>query len=209
MNIILIGPPASGKGTMAKTMSKDFGFAHISTGEIFRDNIKKGTPLGDEVKDYLDKAVLVPDEITVNVIKKRILEKDCEKGIIFDGFPRNMKQAEMLETFAKIDAVIFLDVDLSLIEKRILGRKTCSVCEKIYNTSTYNSDTCECGGKLYTRKDDDVETIRKRYKIYENETAPLLEYYKDQITKFSAKDTPDQTYQPVKEFLEDLQRRTK
>jgi len=202
MKIVLIGAPASGKGTLAKFLSKDFNLPHISTGEIFRDNIKNNTELGKKVKTYLDSAILVPDEITVEVVKKRIAEKDCKNGYILDGFPRNIEQATKFDKLVKLDFAIHLNVSLSEIEGRILGRKTCSVCEKIYNTRFYKLDKCECGGELYTRKEDNIETIRKRYNSYEKETVPIINHYKNILTTFNGKNSPEETYQPIKEFLE-------
>ena len=202
MKIILIGAPASGKGTLAQMLSQDFKLPHISTGEIFRENIKNNTELGKKVKSYLDEAVLVPDEITMEVVKQRIAEKDCENGYILDGFPRNIEQAKKFDKLVKVDFAIHLNVGLEQIEGRILGRKNCSVCGKIYNTRFYNSDKCECGGDLYTRKEDNIDTIRKRYYAYEKETVPIIGHYANILTSFNGKDSPAETYQPIKEFLE-------
>jgi len=201
MKIILVGPPASGKGTLAKFLSQDFKLPHISTGEIFRENIKNNTELGKKVKSYLDSAVLVPDEITMDVVKKRIAEKDCVNGYILDGFPRNTQQAKLFDKIVKADVAVHLDVGLKEIEDRILGRKNCSVCGRIYNTRFYKSDTCECGGKLFVRNDDNIDTIRKRYYAYEKETVPIISHYKSILKSFSGKDSPETTYQPIKEFL--------
>ncbi|MDD2445799.1 MAG: nucleoside monophosphate kinase [Clostridia bacterium] len=204
MKLVLIGPPASGKGTLARFICEDFNLPHISTGEIFRENIKKGTELGKTVKPYLDKAELVPDEITMQVVKERISKDDCKDGYVLDGFPRNKTQAELFEPMAKMDAAIHLNVDLKEIEGRILGRKTCSVCEKIYNTRYYDSDTCECGGKLYTREDDDIETIRRRFAQYETETVPIISHYKNILKTFSGGSTPQDTYEPIKVYIKEI-----
>lgn len=201
MKIILVGPPAGGKGTLAKSLRDDFKLPHISTGEIFRENIKNNTELGKQVKSYLDEGTLVPDDITMEVVKKRIAEQDCKNGYILDGFPRNTQQAVKYDKIDKADVVIHLNVGLQEIEDRILGRKTCAVCGKIYNTRFYKSDTCECGGKLTTRNDDNIDTIRKRYHSYEKETVPILNHYKSILKSFSGKDSPEQTYTPIKEFL--------
>lgn len=199
MNLIMLGAPGSGKGTMAKLIAKDFELPHISTGDIFRENIKNQTEIGKQAKAIMDKGELVPDEITIKIVENRLKEDDCKDGFILDGFPRNLIQAKALEKFAKIDRVILLDVPNEEIERRIAGRRACRDCGEIYNTETYDKTTCaKCGGELYQRDDDKLETVRNRLEVYEKQTAPLIDFYQDKIFRAEGKDTPQETYEPVK-----------
>ena len=199
MNIIMLGAPGSGKGTMAKLIASDFEIPHISTGDIFRENIKNQTEIGKQAKELIDKGELVPDEITIKIVENRLKENDCQKGFILDGFPRNIAQAKALETFAKIDRVILLDVSDEEIERRIVGRRACKNCGEIYNLETYDKQTCEkCGGELYQRDDDKLETVRHRLQVYKKQTAPLIEYYRDNIFRVEGKETAKETYEPVR-----------
>ena len=199
MNLIMLGAPGSGKGTMAKLIAKDFELPHISTGDIFRENIKNQTEIGKQAKAIMDKGELVPDEITIKIVENRLKENDCKDGFILDGFPRNLIQARALEKFAKIDRVILLDVPNEEIERRIAGRRACRDCGEIYNTETYDKTTCaKCGGELYQRDDDKLETVRNRLEVYEKQTAPLIDFYQDKIFRAEGKDTPQETYEPVK-----------
>ena len=199
MNLIMLGAPGSGKGTMAKLIAKDFELPHISTGDIFRENIKNQTEIGKQAKGFMDKGELVPDEITIKIVENRLKEDDCKDGFILDGFPRNLIQARALEKFAKIDRVILLDVPNEEIERRIAGRRACRDCGEIYNTETYDKTTCaKCGGELYQRDDDKLETVRNRLEVYEKQTAPLIDFYQDKIFRAEGKDTPQETYEPVK-----------
>ena len=199
MNIIMLGAPGSGKGTMAKLIASDFEIPHISTGDIFRENIKNQTEIGKQAKELIDKGELVPDEITIKIVENRLKENDCQNGFILDGFPRNIAQAKALETFAKIDRVILLDVSDEEIERRIVGRRACKNCGEIYNVGTYDKQTCEkCGGELYQRDDDKLETVRHRLQVYKKQTAPLIEYYRDNIFRVEGKETAKETYEPVR-----------
>ena len=199
MNLIMLGAPGSGKGTMAKLIAKDFALPHISTGDIFRENIKNQTEIGKQAKAIIDRGELVPDEITIKIVENRLKEDDCKDGFILDGFPRNLTQAKALENFAKIDRVILLDVPNEEIERRMSGRRTCKDCGEIYNTETYDKTTCaKCGGELYQREDDKLETVRNRLEVYERQTAPLINFYQDKIFRAEGKDTPQETYEPVK-----------
>ena len=199
MNLIMLGAPGSGKGTMAKLIAKDFALPHISTGDIFRENIKNQTEIGKQAKAIIDRGELVPDEITIKIVENRLKEDDCKDGFILDGFPRNLTQAKALENFAKIDRVILLDVPNEEIERRMSGRRTCKDCGEIYNTETYDKTTCaKCGGELYQRDDDKLETVRNRLEVYEKQTAPLIDFYQDKIFRAEGKDTPQETYEPVK-----------
>lgn len=202
MNIILLGAPFSGKGTLARQIVADFGLVQISTGDLFRENIKNGTDVGKLAKTYIDKGQLVPDSVTIAMLEQRIKQGDCKKGFILDGFPRTIEQAKALENIAEVDAVIQLDVSFDEIRRRCLGRRTCSKCGEIYNTSTYNKPTCKlCGSPLFQRDDDNLETVNNRLEVYEKMTAPLINFYADRLFVVNGGSTPEQTYEPVKNFL--------
>ena len=181
MNIILLGAPGAGKGTQATRISEKYGLPHISTGDIFRDNIKRGTEIGLLAKSYTDKGQLVPDEVTCKIVEGRLAEEDCKGGYLLDGFPRNLFQAQELDKFSKVDAVINIDIDLSLLMDRLCGRRVCKSCGESYHVNFLNGKTtCDkCGGELYQRKDDNEETVGNRLRVYSDQTAPLIEYYKN------------------------------
>ena len=208
MKIILLGAPFSGKGTLARNIMKDFDIVQISTGDIFRENIKNGTKIGLEAKSYMDKGELVPDTVTIKMLEARLKEKDCKNGFILDGFPRSIPQAEALKKITDIDTVIELDVPLDEIKRRCVGRRICSKCGEIYNTSSYDKSTCtKCGAPLFQRDDDNLETITLRLEVYEKTTAPLINFYADKlyVAKGSQKG-PEETYKPVKNFLMGLKK---
>ncbi len=188
MNIVLLGAPGAGKGTQASFIEKKFKLVHVSTGDIFRANIKGGTPLGKLAKSYVDAGKLVPDEVTCDIVKDRLCRDDVKGGFMLDGFPRNIFQAEELDKFARVDLCVNIDVDISLLMDRICGRRVCS-CGESYHVSTLEGrTTClKCGNTLYQRADDNPETVKKRLDTYFNETAPLVEYYKNQGKLFSVK----------------------
>lgn len=203
MNLILLGAPFSGKGTLARKLESEFGLKQISTGDLFRENIKNETNIGLLAKSYIDKGQLVPDDVTISMLKERIARKDCEKGVILDGFPRTTEQAKALENIAEIDAVIQLDVSFDEIRRRCLGRRVCSKCGEIYNTSTYKKSTCEkCNSPLFQRDDDNLETLNARLEVYEKMTAPLINFYADRLFVVEGALSPEETYKPVKNFLE-------
>lgn len=179
MNIVLLGAPGAGKGTQATRISDKFGLPHISTGDIFRDNIKRGTEIGLLAKSYTDKGQLVPDEVTCKIVEGRLAEEDCKGGYLLDGFPRNLFQAQELDKFSKVDAVINIDVDLSLLMARLCGRRVCKSCGESYHVDFLGGKTtCErCGGELYQRKDDNEDTVGNRLKVYTEQTQPLIDYY--------------------------------
>ena len=181
MNIILLGAPGAGKGTQATRISEKFGLPHISTGDIFRDNIKRQTEIGMLAKSYTDKGQLVPDEVTCEIVKGRLQNADCTDGYLLDGFPRNLFQAEELDKFSKVDAVINIDIDLSLLMDRLCGRRVCKECGESYHVNFLNGKTvCEkCGGELYQRKDDNEETVGNRLSVYSEQTAPLIKFYSE------------------------------
>lgn len=179
MNIILLGAPGAGKGTQATRISEKFGLPHISTGDIFRDNIKRGTEIGLLAKSYTDKGQLVPDEVTCRIVADRLEKDDCKNGYLLDGFPRNTFQAKELDGFSKADAVINIEIDLSLLMARLCGRRVCKECGESYHVDFLGGKAvcAKCGGTLYQRQDDNEETVGNRLKVYSEQTAPLIEYY--------------------------------
>ena len=203
MNLILLGAPFSGKGTLARGLTNEFGLVQISTGDLFRENIKNGTEIGLLAKSFIDKGQLVPDSVTISMLKERIQKDDCKNGFILDGFPRTTAQAEALKSIAEIDAVVLLDVSFDIIRRRCLGRRMCSKCGEIYNTSTYDKPTCKkCGSPLFQRDDDNLETLNARLEVYEKQTTPLINFYADRLFKVDGGDPdPLKTFEPVKNFL--------
>lgn len=180
MNIILLGAPGSGKGTQAVKIAESLGIPHISTGDIFRANIKALTPIGVKAKEYIDKGQLVPDEVVIEIVRLRLQESDCARGYILDGFPRTVPQAEALAGFSKVDVVLDIDIDLAKLEARLTGRRVCSACGASYHVDTYSDTTCaKCRGDVIQRADDTPETVRKRLDVYTRQTAPLIAYYKE------------------------------
>lgn len=180
MNVILLGAPGAGKGTQATKLVEKYNIPHISTGDIFRANIKNQTPIGVVAKSYIDKGQLVPDEVTVEIVKNRLNEEDCKNaGYLLDGFPRNTFQAEELDKFSNVEKVVNINVDLNKLLKRITGRRVCSKCGESYHIDFLNGKTiCErCGAELIQRADDNEETVGKRLAVYSEQTKPLIEYY--------------------------------
>ena len=185
MRLILLGPPGAGKGTQAEVLVEKLNIPQISTGDILRNAVKKGTPVGLEAKSYMDAGDLVPDKVIIGVLKERLREPDCKNGYIFDGVPRTMAQAVAIdEGFIQIDSVLSIEVPDDIIIKRLGGRRTCPECGNIYHIVTkqpQQQGICDsCGTALVIRKDDEAETIKNRLQTYHNETAPLIEYYKNQ-----------------------------
>ncbi|MCX5793370.1 MAG: adenylate kinase [Elusimicrobia bacterium] len=185
MNVILLGYPGSGKGTQAKVLAKQFGLFHVSTGDIFREELAKKTPLGREVAGYLSAGRLVPDKLVLEVLKSRLGTET--RGLLFDGFPRTVEQAEGLDAWfdsrgMAMDAVIFINVPEAEVAKRLGDRRTCSGCGRIYNVGTQppaKADVCDaCGKPLVTREDDKPGVIIRRLQVYRDQTEPLLAYYR-------------------------------
>ena len=206
MKLILLGAPGSGKGSLAKKISNDFNIPQISTGDLFRNIVKEDSELGRKVNLFIDSGHLVPDELTCQVLEKRIKESDCQKGFILDGFPRTIAQAEKLEEMTEVDAVILVDVPVNTIIERLSSRRTCSVCGEIYSTTTYSKDTCEkCDSPIIQRDDDKPEIIKNRLEVYEQKTSPLINFYSARLFKVSNDKSLDETYRLVKAFLEKLE----
>lgn len=180
MKLVFLGAPGSGKGTHASLLKVDLNVPHISTGDIFRANIKGKTPLGIKAKSFIDNGQLVPDELTIELVRDRLSSEDCKEGFILDGFPRTIAQAEALKGFSALDAVVNFVLDSDIIVERISKRRMC-VCGETYNLALLNgSNVCaKCGKELYQRADDKEETVRKRLEVYEKETAPLIDYYRE------------------------------
>jgi adenylate kinase len=186
MRIILLGSPGAGKGTLAAEIERKYPVAHISTGDIFRENVKNNTQLGLKAREYLESGRLVPDDIVIAMMEDRLREPDCEKGFILDGFPRTVPQAEALdriltELHLELDGVVILDVNEETVVNRLSSRRVCRNCGAIYNLffrPSAKGDLCEkCGGEIYQREDDREEVVLSRLKIFYEQTAPLVDYY--------------------------------
>lgn len=189
MKIIMLGAPGAGKGTQAKKIAVKYGIPHISTGDIFRANIKNGTELGNRAKTFMDQGLLVPDELVVDLVVDRVKQEDCSNGYVLDGFPRTIPQAEALDAALKIinekmDYAVNVEVPDSNIVNRMSGRRACLTCGATYHIvhiPTKVEGVCDsCGGQLVLRDDDKPETVLKRLKVYHDQTQPLIEYYTTQ-----------------------------
>ncbi|MBS1476327.1 MAG: adenylate kinase [Acholeplasmatales bacterium] len=189
MRLLIMGRPGAGKGTQAANIKEYYGIPHISTGDMFRAAIKEGTELGKLAKSYMDKGALVPDEVTIGIVKERLLKDDCKKGFLLDGFTRNVLQAEALDSFMKeqgigLDAVLDVNVDASILIRRIVGRRICKTCGATYHiefNKPKKDGICDnCGTPLIQRADDTIETAGSRLEVYDKQTAPLLAYYEKQ-----------------------------
>ena len=182
MKLVIFGPPSAGKGTQAQKLSKQYGIPQVATGDLLRKAVADKTPLGLKIKSYLDQGKLGPDEVIVQLIKERVAKPDCKKGFLLDGFPRTMGQAKELEKMTDIDLVLSIVVDFESLVERAVGRRTCPKCSAVYHIKfnpPMNEGVCEkCGSKLIQRDDDREETVRNRLKVYQEQTAPLIEYYR-------------------------------
>ena len=210
-NIILMGPPGAGKGTLAKQLIS-LGYVHISTGDMFREAIKPGTALGKLADSYIKHVDLVPDQVTIGLVKERLSQDDCAKGFLLDGFPRTLPQAEALEKLTKeiarpIDAVINLDCEQKELVRRISGRRVCKNCGAPYHIDTMKpkvEGVCDiCGGPLYQRNDDNEDALKVRLNHYVNETKPLLDFYQVRglLTNFDSLKGSAVTFDEIAKFL--------
>lgn len=186
MRIVLLGAPGAGKGTQAKKLIEKYPMPQISTGDLLRAAVAAGSPLGKEAKSYMDKGELVPDSVVLGMVQERLRQDDCKSGYILDGFPRNTKQAEALDSMLSslnmpLTAALSVDVPFDDLMKRLTGRRTCKACGQMYNiyfNAPKKEGVCDkCGGELFQRDDDKEETIKKRLEVYNAQTAPLIDYY--------------------------------
>lgn len=186
MKLILLGPPGAGKGTQAAGIVDKYKIPHISTGDIFRQNINENTPLGLKAKDYMNKGLLVPDELVIEIVEDRLKEPDAQNGFLLDGFPRTVNQAIALDKAlsgmdSQLDKVVNIEVDKELLIERVVGRRICKTCGATFHVS-FNKPKVDgicdvCGDELYQRADDTLETVSKRIEVYQSETKPLIDYY--------------------------------
>lgn len=205
-NIVLLGAPGAGKGTLAVKISAEYSIPHISTGDILRKNIKDGTELGKLAKSYIDKGALVPDEVVIGLVKDRLDESDAAHGYILDGFPRTINQATELDKVTKIDVAVNIDVPFATIIERLGGRRVC-ICGETYHVSMLKGDLyCKkCGKPLYVRDDDKPETVKARLEVYQAQTAPLIGYYAEKciLKDVTATGSVEENFQAVKRALND------
>lgn len=216
MNLLIIGAPGTGKGTMSSLLTADFNIKHISTGDMLRQAIRENTPVGIEAKKYMDGGNLVPDSIIHDIIIERLGNEDKDVSFLFDGYPRTVPQAEDLDHILhsfnrKLDAVIALDIAEESLVKRITGRRLCRNCSTIYNLyfkPTKVAGICdECGGELFQRKDDSTESLSVRLQEYHRNTEGVLKYYQDKglVHYFNADQSADQVYAEIKAYLEGIE----
>lgn len=206
MNIVLLGAPGAGKGTQAQRLVRDFGVAHISTGDLLRAAVKGGTELGIQAKKFMDAGELVPDQLVIDLVKERLAQEDAQNGFMLDGFPRNTVQAVTLDTELsalgrELDCALLVDVPYPVIIKRLSSRRTCRECGY---TGTASDTVCpSCGGEMNQRDDDKPETIKNRLDVYEKSTSPLVEYYRGQgiLKTVDGNRDVDVVYEDVKKAL--------
>jgi adenylate kinase len=207
MKLILLGPPGAGKGTMAVRIKDEWAISHISTGDLFRAAIKNQTELGVKVKAIIDRGDLVPDELTVALVQERLGQGDCSKGYILDGFPRTTGQADSLSQFSPVDLVINFTVTEKEVVRRLSGRRICRNCGAAYHVEFIPpkvEDVCDkCSGELYTRDDDQIDSIKNRLKVYADSTEPLIKYYKEKglLKDVDAGQKPDDVFASVKKVM--------
>ncbi|MBU5315927.1 adenylate kinase [Clostridium bornimense] len=212
MNLVLLGPPGAGKGTQAKSIATEYGIPHISTGDIFRKNIAEETPLGKKAKEYIDQGLLVPDQLTIDIVKDRLSQDDCKKGFLLDGFPRTVFQAESLDKMLqeddkKIDVALLIEVPREDILKRMTGRRVCGSCGASYHVvfnPTKVEGICDaCGKEVIQRKDDKEDTVKERLTVYDNQTQPLISYYKEcnKLSEVDGTQAIDKVFEDIKSLL--------
>jgi len=207
MNLIFMGPPGAGKGTVAARAAQDFAIPHISTGDLFRAAIKNETELGLKVKAITEAGDLVPDELTIALVRERLEDDDTDDGFILDGFPRTIPQAEALDLFCEVTRVLNFTLTDEQIIERLSGRRVCKNCGKTYHVTTMPpkvAGVCDaCGGELYTRKDDSVDSIKNRLAVYRSQTFPLIEFYQKSslVQEIDASPSAEVVYRSVEEAL--------
>ncbi len=207
MRIIFIGKQGSGKGTYAEILSKKHNLPHISTGDMFREIAKESSELGKKVKELIDAGNLVPDEITISVLKERFKREDCKNGFILDGFPRNLVQAQALEEITDLNVVFHLKLSDETSVKRLSARRQCKTCGKIFNLITNppkNDGKCDCNGELYQRDDDKEEAIKKRLAAYKSEEEDLIEFYHSIIKEVDAEKTIEAVVNALESYISEL-----
>lgn len=208
MYILLMGPPGAGKGTQAAKLVEDYSIPHISTGDMFRQAVKEGTALGREAKEYMDAGKLVPDSVTIGIVKERLSKADCKKGFILDGFPRTLKQAEALgktlhDLQLPLSRVVNISVPHEELVGRVTGRRICKSCGATFHVKfnpSQKGDLCDvCGGELYQRADDSEATVVNRLAVYDAQTQPLIQYYTEQglYSEIDGRQNIDKVYKDV------------
>ncbi|GIN22803.1 MAG TPA: adenylate kinase [Bacillus bacterium] len=215
MNLVLMGLPGAGKGTQAEKIVEKYSIPHISTGDMFRAAMSEGTELGMQAKSFMDKGELVPDEVTIGIVRERLSKADCDNGFLLDGFPRTVPQAEALENILselgrKIDYVINIQVDQEILMERLTGRRICKSCGATYHlvfNPPAETGTCDrCGGGLYQRPDDNEETVQNRLEVNVKQTQPLLDFYQDKgyLKNINGQQHIDQVFSDIDSLLRDL-----
>ncbi|MEE9564214.1 MAG: adenylate kinase [Candidatus Hydrothermarchaeaceae archaeon] len=208
MKLILLGAPGAGKGTQALKLVDHYSIPQISTGDLLRAAVADGTDLGKQANEYMTAGKLVPDEVVIGLIEERLKEDDCQSGFILDGFPRTVAQADKLKEITDIDAVVNVDVDTSILVDRLTGRRTCKNCNAMYHmvfNPPKQEGVCDaCGGELYQRSDDNEETVTKRVETYSENTAPLIDYYKEtgKVKDVNGQGGIDEIFQNILKVLE-------
>ncbi len=208
MNLVLLGPPGSGKGTQGSRLVKELGIPQISTGDMLREAVKHKTPLGKKAEGYMKAGQLLPDDLIVGIVEERLQQDDCRKGYILDGFPRTVPQGEKLDEFSRVLAVISLGVTEEECVKRLAGRLTCPNCKLTFNPATNppkKSDACDaCGTKLILRDDDKPETVKNRLKVYNQQTEPLINFYKKsgRLVAVDGSKDPENVFKSLKNLLQ-------
>ncbi len=215
MLIILLGPPGAGKGTQAENIVKDYKLVYVSTGDILRAAVKEDKALGRKAKQYMDQGSLVPDDLVVEIVKDRLKDPDCQNGALFDGFPRTVEQAKFLdealpEIGSRVDGVLSIEVDEDELIERLTGRRVCSKCNAVYhlkfNPPEVRNVCDQCGGDLYQRDDDSLETVKERLAVYKKQTEPLIAFYKEKDVLYAVDGNEDinSVYDQIKEVLDKL-----
>ena len=208
MNLIFLGAPGAGKGTLANMLSREYNIPQISTGDLFRAAVKEGSELGKQVRGIMEKGELVPDSLTIELVRERLAKPDAGDGYILDGFPRTIAQADALAGFQKTDGVIDFSISDELVIRRLSGRRVCRSCGAIYhvdNLPPKEEGKCDrCGGELYIRDDDKKKKIKNRLRVYKEQTEPLIAYYRDKglLREIDSSQSPQNSLEQIKKILE-------